>query len=141
MKRLLAIAIVAVAALAGCGNDTCTSSAADPVNTSPSCTLAPGTTATVSVQLCGKCTDSSPGCQAEFLGLGTSSQRLEVAPVVQQCQGNAGCAVAGCSNLQATCSVTVPAASGSYTLVVVGDTVQPQGTLTVSSGGSSSCAL
>ncbi len=136
MKRLLALVPVAVLVLAGCAGDTCTSSAAHPTATNPTCSLTPGSTATISVALCAKCTDTSPSCQAEFVGGG-----LEVAPVVQQCQEQANCNVTGCnvSVPTASCSVSVPAsASGSMPLTIVGDTTV---TGTVTFGGGSSCSL
>jgi hypothetical protein len=134
MKRLHACAILtAVAALAGCGGTACTSTAA-PLSQSgnTNCTLAAGSTATVSVALCGKCTDSSPSCQAEFVNGG-----LEVAPTVQQCQEQSGCGVAaGCATTQprATCTVTIPAsASGSAPITILGDSTVT-GSLTIGQG-------
>ncbi len=136
MKRLVLALSVAVATLAGCGGDTCTSSpAALASNSSESCTLSPGSTATVSVSLCSKCSDSSPSCQAEFLPT-NAPDHLEVAPVVQQCQANAGCAVSGCniSVPKATCTVPVPSGlSGSMPIQIIGETTV-QGTLSFGSG-------
>jgi hypothetical protein len=144
MKRFLSLAAVAAVALAqaGCGGTACTSNPAPlPQSSNTSCTLAAGSTATIDVALCGKCTDTSPGCQAEFL-TDASGTRLEVSPTVQQCQENAGCNIAsGCALAppHATCTVTIPAsATGSYNLVILGDT-QVQGQLTIGSG--SSCQL
>ena len=140
MKRLLAYALfpTALAALAGCGGTACTSSPAPlSVSANPSCTLAAGSTATVSVPLCGKCTDTSPSCQAEFVNGG-----LEVAPTVQQCQETAGCGpTSACLSAQprATCTVTIPAsASGQVPIVILGDTTV-NGSLTIGSG--TSCNL
>ncbi len=139
MKRLLALLPAAVLLLAGCGGDTCTSAAAPLKNNSASCSLAPGAAATITVELCGKCTDSGAGCQAEV-----TNNRLEVAPTVQQCQASSGCAINGCnvSVPTASCQVTLPASlvPGSYELDVVGETTV-QGTLTVQSGAGSSCTL
>jgi len=148
MKRLLAAAVVpALVALAGCRADTCTSSAATLKNTSaPACSLAPGT-ATVSVELCSKCSDSTPSCQAGAIncsGNNFTSCSFEVSPSVQQCQQNAGCAINGCnvSVPTATCPLTVPAnvPPGDYPLVVVGDGGSITGTLTVG-GSNTTCAL
>lgn len=140
MKRLLAYALLptALAALAGCGGTACTSSPAPlSVSPNPSCTLAAGSTATVSVGLCGKCTDTAPSCQAEFV-----NNQLEVAPTVQQCQESAGCGVtSACATTQprATCSVTIPAsATGQVPIVIIGDSTV-QGQLNIGSG--SSCNL
>jgi hypothetical protein len=133
MKRLLAFVPGVVLVLAGCG-DTCSSNAAKATTTNPTCSLAPGATATISVAVCGGCNDSSASCQAEFVG-----GALEVAPVVQQCQGDAGCAISGCTDLTATCSVAVPASlSGSVDLRVVGESTV---TGTLSAGTGSTCAL
>ena len=142
MKRVMIVVLpAALLALVGCGGDTCTSSpAALAVNSNESCTLSPGSTATVSVQLCSKCSDSTPSCQAEFLPAG-NPDHLEIAPVVQQCQANAGCAVNGCnvSLPTATCSVAVPAGlSGSMPIQVVGETTVQA---TLNFGPSTSCAL
>ena len=55
MKRYLTLLPAAVLVLAGCGGDTCTSAAAPLKNTSgENCTLAPGSNATIQVELCGK---------------------------------------------------------------------------------------
>jgi hypothetical protein len=140
MKRLLAFALLpaALAAVAGCGGTACTSSPA-PLSQSnnTNCTLAAGSTATVSVGLCGKCTDSAPSCQAEFV-----NGQLEVAPTVQQCQESAGCGVvAGCATTQprATCTVTIPAsAPAQVPIVIVGDSTL-NGQLTIGQG--TSCSL
>jgi hypothetical protein len=140
MKRLLAYALLptALAALAGCGGTACTSSPA-PLSQSgnSNCTLAAGSTATVSVGLCGKCSDTSPSCQAEFV-----NGQLEVAPTVEQCQESAGCGVtSGCavSQPRATCTVTIPAtASGQVPIVIVGDSTV-NGQLNIGSG--TSCNL
>ncbi len=142
MKKLLSVAILAVAALAGCGTDTCTSSAATPQNAQGGtvCSLAAASNATISVRLCAKCGDSSPSCQAEFV-----NGHFEVAPTIQQCQADAGCAVPGC-NAQvptATCTLTLPAsatAGSTYDLYVVGDTGAVPNTLNVGGSGTS-CVL
>ena len=143
MKRLLALAPAALLVLAGCGTDTCSSSAAHVAaadsGARPTCTLAPGSTATINVTLCTKCTDSSPGCQAEFR---TDTNTLEVAPFVQQCQANLGCNINGCNAAaqQASCQVTIPAgASGTASIALAGDTQPILGTLTLGSG--TSCSL
>jgi len=144
MKRLLAYALLpaALAALAGCGGTACTSSPAPLAQSSnTSCSLAAGSTATVSVGLCGKCTDTSPSCQAEFR-TDASGTRLEVSPTVQQCQESAGCGVtSACATSQprATCNVTIPAsASGTVSIVIIGDSTV-NGQLTIGSG--TSCSL
>jgi hypothetical protein len=143
MKRLLAL--VPAVLLAACGGDTCNSNPAT-VDTSggvKSCSLSPGATATVTVTLCAKCSDSQPSCVAEFLPA-NNPNHLEVAPTVQQCQENAACAQTGCNinAHSATCTVNVPPtlAGGSYTINIVGDTLV-NGTLTVGASGGSSCVL
>jgi len=139
MKRLLAYALLpsALAALAGCGGTACSSNAAAVVTTNPQCTVGAGSTTTFAVQLCAKCSDSSPSCQAEFTG-----GRVEVSPTIQQCQENAGCAINGCnaSIPTATCTLNATLTPGSYELDVVGETT-PRGTLIVAQSGSSSCTL
>ncbi len=138
MNRLLALVPAAVLLLSGCG-DACTSQPAPLKNTQgASCSLAPGVTANIQVELCGKCSDSGASCQAEF-----TSNRLEVAPTVQQCQASSGCAEEGCSISvpMATCQVTLPASltpGATFDLNVIGDTTV-QGTLTV--GSETSCTL
>ncbi|WP_176067731.1 hypothetical protein [Anaeromyxobacter diazotrophicus] len=139
MKRLLLVlALAPVALLAACGGTACTSTAATPQNTgSPSCNLAAGQTVTVSVALCGKCTDTSPSCQAEFV-----NNEVEIAPTVQQCQEQAGCNIAaGCdvTSPHATCSLTIPAGTtGSVPLRLIADNTY-SGTVTIGSG--TSCSL
>ncbi len=140
MKRLLSLAALAATALvqAGCGGTACTSTAATPQNTgAPSCTVAAGQTVTFTVALCGKCTDTSPSCQAEFV-----NNEVEVSPTVQQCQEQAGCNIAaGCdiSSPRATCTATIPAGtSGSVPLRLVADNTYT-GTVTIGSG--TSCNL
>lgn len=138
MKRALTVAVLAVAVLAGCGTDTCTSSAAQlSPSVGTSCTLSAGTSATINVSLCSRCNDSAPGCQAEFVG-----GRFEVAPTVQQCVDQSGCASSGCnaSVRTAACGLVVPTGlSGSYPMVLIGDATPVNGTLTIGSG--SSCSL
>jgi len=146
MKRLLAVAVVpALVLLAGCGTDTCSSSPATAINQSPSCSLAPGAD-TITVQLCAKCSDSSPGCQAEPVNCSGdfSNCRFEVSPTVQQCQANAGCAINGCNTgvPTASCPITIPAGTptnATYPLVIVGEQTFT-GSVTVG-GSNTSCAL
>src|SRR3990172_4494826 len=130
MKRLLAVVPAVVLVLAGCG-DTCSSDAGRLQDAAPAtCSLAPGANATITVAVCGGCNDSGASCQAEFVG-----SDLEVAPTVQQCQGDAGCAVSGCVDLTATCTVAVPASLSGQVALRVGngdDTVT--GTLTAGTG-------
>jgi curli biogenesis system outer membrane secretion channel CsgG len=139
MKRLLVVALpAALALLTGCGGTACTSTPAPLAQSSnTSCTLAAGSTATIDVTLCGKCTDSGWSCQAEFV-----NNQLEVAPTAQQCQESAGCGVAAsCAVTQphATCTVTIPAtASGTVPIVIIGDS-QVNGQLTIGQG--TSCSL
>lgn len=142
MRKLLGFAIAAVAVLAGCGTDTCSSGAATPQDTTggTNCAVAPVGAATINVRLCSKCNDSSPSCQAEFV-----NGRFEVAPVVQQCQADSGCAIAGCNYAvpTATCTVTLPASAtsgSSYDLVVVGEGPPVYNTLSVGGSGTS-CTL
>ncbi len=86
---------------------------------------------------CG--TDS---CQSQAAQANTTSPSCTLAPTVQQCQGNLGCDITGCNAQvpQATCQVTLPAVSGIYPLVVVGQTVV-QGTLTLGGRGGATCNL
>lgn len=133
MNRLvLACALAPTLLLAACGGTACQSSPATPQNTSPSCSLAAGQPVTIDVALCGKCTDSSPSCQAEWLG-----DHLEVAPTVEQCQEQAGCDIAASCDFpppHATCTVTIPAGTtGSAPLVLLADQ-QYEGTVNIGSG-------
>ena len=132
MNRLvLAVALAPTLLLAACGGTACTSSSAATQTTTPNCTVAAGQQITVNVALCGKCTDSAPSCQAEWLG-----DRLEVAPTVQQCQEQAGCNPSGgCDiNARATCTVTIPAGTtGAPPIVLAGENTYT-GTLTIGSG-------
>jgi hypothetical protein len=128
MKPLFALASAAALALAGCGADTCTSKPAQ-VAQIASCSVAPGATVSVPVQLCGQCTDSSPTCQAEFL-----SGEFQFAPAFQECQEQRGCPVQpGCANLSVTCTITAPSTPGSYS-VIDASTTQQVGTITVAAG-------
>jgi hypothetical protein len=129
MKRLLALAPAALVVLAGCGADTCTSKAAQVQQIAP-CSVAPGSTVAVPVQLCGQCTDSAPSCQAEFL-----NGEFQFAPAFQECQEQRGCAIQpGCANSPVTCTITAPTAPGSYP-VIDASTTQQVGTITVAAGG------
>ncbi len=146
MKRLLVTALsVLVLAVAGCGGDTCSSVAAPLQDQSggKTCTLTPGQTATFNVQLCGRCTDTSASCQAEF-----TNGQIEVAPVVQQCQAEAGCGVtAGCavSPTVATCQLTIPANVTTGTQISVQANDQAGNPIvvtdTVQVGGGTNCTL
>jgi hypothetical protein len=129
MKRLLALAPAALVVLAGCGADTCSSKPAQVAQIAP-CSVAPGATVAVPVQLCGHCTDSSPTCQAEFL-----NNQFEFAPVFQECQEQRGCPVdPACANAPVTCTVTAPTTPGSYP-VIDASTTQQVGTIDVAAGG------
>jgi hypothetical protein len=135
MKRILAVVPCAVLFLAGCG-DSCTSTPADVQQLPATCTLPAGVSATIDVQLCAKCTDSTPLCQAEFL-----NNEFELAPTLQQCQANAGCGITNAcdiDNSRVSCTVTTPTTPGSYTIVTAN---QVRGTVQVTSGGTVSCSL
>lgn len=141
MNRIVRYAILAVVlAVAGCGGDTCTSVDAPLQNSGggQQCTVNAGSTVTIQVATCGKCTDSSPSCQAEVV-----NGQLEVAPVVQQCAANASCGVADSCAIApptATCSVVAPGTPGQIPIVVGAG--QVHNTLNVvASGGSATCAL
>ena len=143
MKRSLAAVPCAVLLLAGCGTgDTCQTNPAALRNQAAGCSspLAAGQQVTFNVALNCNCTESSPSCQAEFVNGG-----IEVAPVFQQCQADAACGgTPGCAITQptATCSVTLPASvSGQVQLTVIGAANPVQGTVTVASGGATSCNL
>lgn len=140
MKRLLAFALLpaALALLTGCGGTACTSNAAQVNTTSPQCTVGAGSSTSFSVSLCAKCTDSSPSCQAELVG-----GQVQLAPSVQQCQENAGCAIAGCNAPAptATCTLNASLTPGSYVMLVGSGDTTVNGTLTVAPSGPSSCTL
>ncbi len=138
MKRLLAYALLpaALATLAGCGATACTSNPATPANNNPqqSCTFAANTTATITIQLCGKCTDISPSCQPETVN---SQGAIDLGPTVQQCEEQAGCNIqASCGISSVTCTVTIPAGAGPGDIFVNGTKA---GTFTIGSG--TSCAI
>jgi hypothetical protein len=135
-NRLLALVPAAVLLLAGCGGDTCSSSAAEAEALPSNCTLAANTTATIQVRLCAKCSDSSPACTAEFV-----NDQIELDPTFQQCQANAGCAETGCAlpNSLVTCSVTTPD-PGIYT-VVAGSNLLSETVSVEESGAGTSCTL
>ena len=143
MKRILSAALVAAAtslALSGCGAAGCSSSPADIQPQNSTCSVAPGTTtATINVTICQKCTDTSPGCQAEFV----SGTGLELGPTVQQCSDQSGCPTGGCNSASPTvaCTVTFPSSSASYPIVIVGDTSTPSSATLTFDGSSSSCTL
>jgi hypothetical protein len=137
MKRLaLAICLAPTLLLAACGGTACSSAPATPQSTSPNCTAAAGQPVTVNVLLCGKCTDSSPSCQAEFLS-DSQGQRVEVQPTVEQCQEQASCGPGSSCDISsptASCTVTIPSGTtGSVQLVLVGNTTST-GTLTIGQG-------
>ena len=140
MKRILTFAVpAALLALAGCGGDTCTSAPAPLAATvgGRTCNLAPGQVATFSVQLCGRCTDTAQTCQAEFV-----NGQIEVSPVVQQCQTQAGCGVgAECAITPpvATCQMTIPAGIAPGTNISVQGEMIVNDTLQIGSG--TSCTL
>jgi hypothetical protein len=84
----------------------CTSAVATLATSGGTCTVAAGATVTIQVPICSKCTDSNPSCQSEFV-----HDHVELAPVVQQCQADAGCSVNGCNINVPTvpCTVALPA--------------------------------
>jgi len=140
MKRILALLPVAALAgfsLSGCGAAGCSSSPATIGTPSgATCSVAAGSTITFNVTICSKCTDTSPGCQAEFL-----TDHIELQPTVQQCTDQSGCSTQGCStNPTVACNVSnIPANAVGYPIQIVGDTTV-QATLTFAGTGSS-CTL
>jgi hypothetical protein len=126
---VLATASLGVVALAGCG-DTCGSkpAAVDTSGTGSAATLVgcSGGTAQIQVQLCPECTDSSPSCQAEFVG-----NRIEVAPAFQTCQSQSGCTPTGGCGVTSNTVVCSAALTQSGNFAVVDAANNQLGTLTV----------
>ena len=142
-RIVTAAAALAAALLAGCGSDgsACSSRDADlaaSAVTPSNCTAAAGSTVSIPVNLCPKCSDTRASCQAEFL-----NGVIEVAPVFFECEENRGCQLnPSCENNPATrrvnCQVSIPAsASGSIPIIAATGRV---GTLDVTQG-SASCAF
>lgn len=148
MKRALAVTIVAVAVLAGCGSDllgeSCTSGGAAKTQVSKtSCTLAPGN-ATIAVTLCADCLATSAGCVPEFLQDGS----LELSP--NYCSTGSSSSTCstdsqGCNAAvhQALCTVTIPSGGPSTRpMTIVGANAQLiYGTLNISPDAGTSCSL
>jgi phage gp45-like len=136
MRKLLALAVVA-AALAGCGNDSCTTDSLPVSRTTGQCSsLAAGSQAAINVQVCPKCTDTSVTCQAEVV-----AGEIQIDPVAQVCQGNLGCDLSGCATQAVPCTVSAPLVSGqTYTIKYLTDAGLTTTTI-VAGGGSTSCTL
>lgn len=147
MKKLVALASTAAAiALVGCGADTksCSTSPATLAAGSPvqRCSVAPGGTANIQVQLCPKCTDSSPSCIAEF-----RNNAIEIDPIFRECQEDRSCPIGGScetdpSKTRVFCSVTIPAgtASGTYD-VILASTATSVSSVTVGASGGCTFAV
>ena len=150
MRKILGLAIVAVAVLGGCGSDllgqSCTSGGAAKAQvSSDSCTLAPGS-ATIQVTLCSDCLATSAGCLAEFRSDGS----LELAP--NYCISDSSTSTPSCPTdtngcnaavRQATCTVTIPSGGASTRpmTIVSANNDLIYGTLQISPSGSTSCTL
>lgn len=141
-----AAAGVAAALLTACGasDSACSSRDADlaaSAITPSNCTAAAGSTVSIPVNLCPKCTDSRAACQAEF-----RNGVIEIAPIFYECEENRGCQLtSSCENNPATrrvsCDVSIPTTvgAGQYDIVNSG-TATTVGSLFVTTG-SSSCAF
>lgn len=146
-KRLLPVlALAASALLAACGADesACTSRDADLAASSivpARCTAAAGSTVSIPVNLCPRCSDTRAGCQAEFRG-----DAIEIAPVFFECEEDRGCPIdPACENNPATrsvnCAVAIPAGTPADTYQILNaGTARPVGVLEVTSGAPS-CAF
>jgi hypothetical protein len=142
MKRILAVVPAALLVLAGCGGiagDTCSSAAAQVTPTNASCRLAPNTPVTINVQLCPKCTDTSPACAGEVL----AGREIQLDPVVQQCQASQGCDITpACRISPVPCTLDATLAVGTYTARYLGPTGSlDSATVEVVAGGAPSCTL
>ena len=144
--QIVAVAAGAALLLSGCGEDaaSCTAPQSNPAQLAArgalpsSCTVAPGNRISIPVRLCPRCSDSRPGCQAEFL-----NDAVEIDPTFQECEEDRGCALnPGCELRDNTvnCSVTIPAGTppGSYPIIYAASG-QTGGDVEV--GTSSSCSF
>ena len=140
--RLVLAATAAAALLAACGSEdsACISRDAELAAGAvvpTSCTASPGSSVTIPVNLCPKCSDTRASCQAEF-----RNGQIEIAPIFFECEESRGCAInPACENnaaRRANCTVVIPAGTqpGSYDIVNAG-TVEVVGGLAVTSGPSS----
>ncbi|MFT3915292.1 MAG: hypothetical protein QM704_14585 [Anaeromyxobacteraceae bacterium] len=136
----LAVVLAAAAAaltLAACG-DKCPTESPN-IDKVPSCTYPPGATASVTIRVCEKCNQSATTCQVDIQG-----NTIQLDPMSEACSDASSCSGASCNiNPNITCSFQVPAATGTYTLLVYdpGTASTKQGTLTVQQDAVASCAF
>lgn len=132
------LATLLAVTLAGCGLTGCPSETAD-LNppSSATCSLAPSTTAIITVGICAKCSETVPECLVEQRG-----ETFHLDPLVHKCAENQGCDTSsGCVIANSvTCSLQTPSTLGTYTFYV-GGVGGYQETFTVDGSGSSTCTL
>lgn len=147
MKKRLVLSAALAALLAACGSDdsacvTRDAELAAGAVVPGTCTASAGSTVTIPVNLCPKCSDTRASCQAEFIG-----GQVEIAPIFFECEESRGCAInPSCENNPLTrrvnCTVSVPSGTtpGQYDIVNAGTGGTRVGSLDVT-GGAPSCAF
>jgi hypothetical protein len=146
MNVRIVLAVAAAALLAACGADesSCTSRDAELAEnaiTPDRCSAQAGSTVTIPVNLCPRCSDTRASCQAEF-----RNGQIEIAPIFFECEEDRGCPIiAACENSEArraNCTVAIPLGTppGPYDIVNAGTGGERVGDLEVSLGAPS-CAF
>jgi hypothetical protein len=135
--RLGALAAVALAAV-GCGSSTNCPAETPKVDQVQSCTVAPGGSVSVKLNICPTCNQTAASCTADLTQLGTSNIIL-LDPLTEACEPATSCPSPSCAPNGATCTFNAPTTPGDYTLQVYDPATNStkHGTLTVASGPTS----
>jgi hypothetical protein len=138
LARLAALAAAALA-IAGCGqaNNGCPTETPE-VRQVQSCTVAPGATVTVGLNVCPTCNQNPVTCTVDLSQV-ASSQIIALDPLADACQPPSSCPSPSCAAKPVSCTFTAPATPDVYTLIVYDPATNTtrSGTLTVGAGPSS----
>ncbi|BDG05789.1 hypothetical protein [Anaeromyxobacter oryzae] len=141
LTRLGAIATVALA-VAGCGQSNTSCPTETPrVDQVQSCTVAPGATVGVRLNICPTCNQTAASCTADLSQLG-SSNTIALDPITDSCEPANSCPSPSCAVNGVTCTFNAPTTPGDYTMIVFDPASNGtrSATLTVASGPTS-CAF
>jgi hypothetical protein len=112
----IALAVVAAGGLAvGCGGGSCPTETPR-IDKIQSCTVQPGQTVNLQLQLCPTCNLSNISCDVDTSNA-ASAGVIQLDPVAQRCESSASCPSPSCvAPNAAVCTFTAPTVPGSYTV-------------------------
>lgn len=142
LARLATIAAAAVT-LAGCGSAACPTETPK-VQKVQSCTVRPGATVNLLLQLCPTCNQNVTSCHVDTSDVGGGTGQIFLDPIAEACEPSTSCSpdsAPACSANGPTCTFTAPTVEGVYTLTTITLNGPVNGQLTVSGSQTPSCTL